>query len=548
MTMTENPPEVEEAVEAPAVPERRLVAPPVGLAGWVTTVDHKRIGRLYGAVSLVAIAGALVVGGLLALERIDAGSAQILDLDAVQQMLSLYRYGLVFVGILPLLLGVAIAIVPLQVGAQRIAFPRAAALSFWVWIIGSALMILAYAVNGGPGGGDSEAVDLFLVSLAMVISALLLAASCVVTTALTLRAPGMTLGRAPILAWSAFVTGVMALLSLPVLMADVVLVYVDHHYGRLIFEGNLGIAQYLDWAVSQPQTYLYALIGLGVIGDVVPVMAKVRQPLRFSVLGALAVIAGLSFGGYIQPELLSDVKEQFLYVMTNILVIVPVLAALLLWAFALRKGGKPRLTSPLFFSLGAGLMFLVGAAAGALTPIKNLDLAGTQYELGQFNYVLLAGLLAGAGGLVFWGPKLWGRRLPGRAARALAVLGLLGVILAAFPDLVLGFLEQPLGEVNFDVDQEGLAQVLNGASFVGYVLLLIVVLAFFALAARGFGSSGQAVGADPWDGQTLEWTAGSPPPTDENFPEPVGEVASPEPLLDRKELDRKELDRKEVEG
>jgi heme/copper-type cytochrome/quinol oxidase subunit 1 len=271
-------------------------------------------------------------------------------------------------------------------------------------------------------------------------------------------------------------------------------------------------------------------------------MARVRQPLRFSVLGALAVVAGLSFGGYLQPELASDVTEQFLYVMTNILVVVPVLAALLLWAFALRKGGKPRLTSSLFFCLGAGLMALVGAAAGALTPIKNLDLAGTQFELGQFNYVLLAGLLAGVGGLVFWGPKLWGRRLPGRAARALGVLGLVGVILAAFPDLVLGFLEQPLGEVNFELDQEALGQVLNGASAAGYVLLLLVLVAFLALSARGFGSSGQTVGADPWDGQTLEWATGSPPPTDENFPEPLGEVASPEPLLDRKELDRKEVD------
>jgi heme/copper-type cytochrome/quinol oxidase subunit 1 len=498
------------------------------------TVDHKRIGRLYVGVSLVGVVGAVVIGGLLAIERIDASSAQLLELDSVLQLLSLYRVGLVFLGVLPLLLGLAIAVVPLQVGAYRIAFPRAAALSFWGWLLGALLLVLAYGLNGGPGGGDSEAVDLFLVSFALVLVSLLVGAVCVVTTTLTQRTAGMTLGRMPILSWGAFVTGAMLLLSLPVLVGDLVLLYTDHHYARLVFGGNLGVGGYLDWAVSQPQTYVYALIGLALIGDIVPVMARVRQPLRFTVLGALGVAAALSFGAYIQPVLYPGVTEEAFYVITNVVAFVPVLVLLGLWGMAVKQG-KPRLASPLFFALGAGLMALVGAAAGALTPIDGLNLRETQYELGQFNYVLLAGLLAALGGLVFWGPKLWGRRLPGRPSRALAVLGLLAVILVAFPDLVLGFLDQPLGEVNFDLSQESLAQVLNGASFVGYLGVLFVVLAMAALAVRYFGAKGQEVGDDPWDAHTLEWSTSSPPPADEDFVTWVGEVASPEPLLDRKE-------------
>ena len=188
MTITENRPEVEAAEATP--PARRPVAAPSGLAGWVMTADHKRIGRMYISVSLVGVAAALVVGALLAVERVDSAGTQIVELDAVVQLLSLYRYGLVFVGVLPLLLGLAIAIVPLQVGAYRIAFGRAAALSFWGWLIGSGLMIAAYAANGGPGGGNSEAVDLYLLSLALVVVSLLLGAVCVVTTALTLRTAG----------------------------------------------------------------------------------------------------------------------------------------------------------------------------------------------------------------------------------------------------------------------------------------------------------------------------------------------------------------------
>jgi heme/copper-type cytochrome/quinol oxidase subunit 1 len=540
MTITENPPEAPEAPKVPEVPqaavapERRAAALPTGLAGWVTTVDHKRIGRLYMGVSFVVLAGALVVGGLLALERIDATAAQILNLDSVLQLLSLYRFGLVFAGVLPLLLGLAIAVVPLQVGAYRIAFPRAAAASFWGWLLGSGLMVLAYAANGGPGGGDPEAVDLFLVSLGMVVVSLLLGAVCVVVTTLTMRTAGMTLGRAPLLAWSSMVTGVMLLLSLPVLVGDIILLYTDHHYGRVLFGGNLGIGSYLEWSVSQPQTYLYALIGLGVVADIVPVIAKVRQPLRFTALGAIGILGAVSFGAYLQPVLQEGVRKELVFAVAGVAAVVPVIMLFGLWVEALRSG-EPPLASPLFYGIGAGLLALGGAAAGVLVPFSKLDLQGSQYELGQFNFVLLAGALAGFGGLVFWGPKLWGRRLPGRASRGLAVVGVIAVVLVALPDLILGFMDQPLGEVNFQLDQESLGKFLNGASFAGYVLLLIVSVAFAALAVRYFGRAGQVVDGDPWDGQTLEWATSSPPPADEDFAEWVGEVSSPEPLLDRKE-------------
>ena len=326
------------------------------------TVDHKRIGRLYVGVSLVVVGAALVIGGLLALERVDVTPGQIIHSDAVAQMLSLYRYGLVFAGVLPLLLGLAIAIVPLQVGAYRIAFPRAAAASFWGWLLGSGLMILAYGLNGGPGGGDSEAVDLFLVSLGMVVVSLLLGALCVVTTCLTMRTAGMTVGRMPVLAWSSLVTGSMLLLSLPVLVGDIILVYTDHHYGRVLFGGNLGVAGWLDWSVSQPQTYVYALIGLGVVADIVPVMARVRQPLRFTVLGAIAVLGTISFGGYIQPNLNDDVRSEFLFAAVSIAAVIPVLMLFGLWGKAVKEG-KPKGQAPLLFGLCAGLLALGGAAA-----------------------------------------------------------------------------------------------------------------------------------------------------------------------------------------
>ena len=395
------------------------------------------------------------------------------------QLLSLYRYGLVFIGVLPLLLGLAIAIVPLQVGAYRIAFGRAAALSFWGWLIGSGLMIAAYAANGGPGGGNSEAVDLYLLSLALVVVSLLLGAVCVVTTALTLRTAGMTLGRMPILAWGAFVTGVMLLLSLSVLVGDLIMVYVDHHYGRLVFGGNVGVPAWLDWSVSQPQTYLYALIGLGAIGDVIPVMSKVRQPMRFTVLGALGVAAALSFGGYLQESINPDIREEAVYVVTNVVAFVPVArparpvgaghpqgrqAPLRLAAVLLprrrphgprrrpRRRARPRSTGSTCTAPSSSSASSTTCSWPASSPASAPSCSGAPSS--------------GAGGYRDGRCGCW------------PFLGLLGVILVAFPDLVLGFLDQPLGEVNFELDQETLGNILNAASFVGYLALFLTVVAF----------------------------------------------------------------------
>ena len=188
-------------------------------------------------------------------------------------------------------------------------------------------------------------------------------------------------------------------------------------------------------------------------------------------LGAIGLLGAISFGGYIQPNLNDDVRSEFLFAAVSVAAVIPVLMLLGLWGKAVKEG-KPKGQAPLLFGLCTGLLFLGGAAAGVLVPFSKLGLQGSQYELGQLNLVLLAGLLAALGGLVFWGPKLWGRSLPDRPAGGLAVLGLMGVGLIAVPDIILGFLDWPLGQVDFSLDQENLGKFLNAVSFIGYVLLL----------------------------------------------------------------------------
>lgn len=526
MTMTETRPEASAAPSTAAITVTDLRGP----AGWITTSDHKRIGRLFIGASLLFLGGGLVVSGLLDLERVSSTDTQLLRLDSVGQLFSLAQIGLCFLFAVPMLLGIAICVVPLQVGARSLAFPRAAGAAFWGWLVGSGLLIASYAMNGGPGGGHAKGVDLFLLALMVVVISLLAAAVCVGATVLALRAPGMSLDRVPAFSWAALVTSVMLLASLPLLVANLLYLYVDHRYGRVAFGGNVGIASRIAWATALPQVYLYALPVLGVIADVLPTFARARQRMHQTLLGAIAVAGVLGFGAFAQQWLNPDVTHQGLFVVMAVGFVGPVIVVLGLNGVLLRTG-RPRVGAPLICSLAAGLLFVVGAVAGALEPIRKLKLEGTAWETGHLDLIVVGAALLGAlAALTYWGPKIWGRRLPDRAASGLAVLALLGSLLLAVPDLISGWVnEQPAGAVNFP-DKTG-ASLLNALTFAGAALLVLVVVAFILLALRGF-VTGEPAGDDPWGGQTLEWATASPPPPG-NFARPIAEVTSPAPLLDR---------------
>jgi heme/copper-type cytochrome/quinol oxidase subunit 1 len=167
------------------VSERRAGAG-VGVGQWITTTDHKRLGRLFMGVSLLVLIGVAAVAALLGAERIDATDTMI-DVDAVGQLFSLYRIVLTFGVVVPLMLGLAISIVPLQLGARSLAFPRLAAAGFWTWLVGAGLVVGSIAANGGPGGGDAEMVNLFLGSHILVVAGLIAAALSVAASVLTTR-------------------------------------------------------------------------------------------------------------------------------------------------------------------------------------------------------------------------------------------------------------------------------------------------------------------------------------------------------------------------
>lgn len=510
----------------------------VGVGAWATTTDHKRIGRLFiGCALLIAIAAA-ALGAVIGVERISATGYSLLDQDSVTQIFSLYRVGLSFGVMLPLLLGVAIAVVPLQVGAKTIAFARLAMFGFWMWLAGVGLAVGSTIANGGPGGGSEKMVDLFLLGMGIAVIGALAAAVSVVTTVLTNRAPGMTLLRVPMSSWSALTGGVALILTLPVLLGTLVYLYVDHRYARVAFGGNKGISDWMGWSLTQPQTYVYVAMGAGVLAEIAAVVSGKRQVLRPVLLTGIAIVSLAALGGATQVQHgvtwtntsgSDKVKELIPFLIFNALPLLGVLVVLGVSLLGIAKS-KPRLVpamAPALLGLGMVLTGMVGHLVALFEPAQ---LAGTVFEEGEFIYVGYGALLIGLAAVSYWGPKLWGRVLPSSAVLGISGLAFLGTVLAALPMYIAGFANQPANVAN-NFSYSGPQQLWNTASAAGHALVAVSVLLFVLTALRAF-TAGEVAGDDPWDAQSLEWSVSSPAPSSNFVSTPS--VTSAEPLLDIK--------------
>ncbi len=506
---------------------------------WLTTTDHKRIGRLFIAVSLVGLLGLIVIAALLGIERIDA-KGSMLDSNAIPQLFSLYRIGLTCIVLVPLLLGVAIAIVPLQLGARSLTFPRLAAAGFWTWFVGAVLVVISIAANGGPGGGDPKFVGLFLVSHIVLLLGLAAAAGSLATSVLTTRAPGMNMRRVPVFSWSALVGSLGLLLVLPAVVGASIFTYLDYRYSRVGFGGNQAINDWIGFGFTQPATFVYAVPVFGFAAEVIAVASGRKLAMRGVVFTGIALVGiSAALGAVLQqPVALSrDISHASLgpwlsdivpYALFNLLPILGGFIVVSLGALSMR-GARPRIIAPLLFGLLGALMVFVGILANAIYQVGDAQLAGTVFEEGVWVYIVYGAVLSGLGAITYWGPKLWGRLIPDKLVMPLAALGFIATVLASLPYLIAGFAKQPGNATEFDYS--GPQNLWNGLAAAGHVLMLVTVVAFVALAARSF-SRGDASGDDPWDGQTLEWATSSPAPY-ANFGD-VHTVASAEPLLDLK--------------
>ncbi len=541
MTMTDSPPATETASAAPSP----AVA---GLYESLTTTDHKRIGRIWLQSGVLLLVGALVLGVLLGIERLDADSTDIFGGDnAYFQIWALYRIALVLLVAAPLFIGLATIVVPMQVGSTNIAFPRAALSAVWGFLIGAGIMIAAVLANGGWGavdrasGDERDAVALTLVGMGMVVLSLLLASLCIATTVISMRVKGMTLLRTPLFAWSMLVACAVWMLTLPVLLANLLVAYVDLHNGPGTFggglSGDLSIYGQIAWIVEQPQVYAFAIPVLGILGSIVPVAAGVRGARHGLSLGLIGFFGLLSVGAWAQPyfqetnDALVRYDEKFVYIAFGIAAIFPVLGAIGGAADSVFRGrdrvaGLP--PAHLLGALGGGVLLLAGTAAGVARVIQPLDLGDRVSVAGVMNLVLFAAIASAIAGLWFWAPKIGGHELSPMLGRMVVAEIVLGAVLLGGAQFINGFFltaNNPLVAPTEDA-----ADVLNLVSLLGMALIALGALGLLASLAKAM-RSGETGADDPWSGHTLEWATATPPPAG-NFAEPPALVTSESPLLD----------------
>jgi heme/copper-type cytochrome/quinol oxidase subunit 1 len=397
--------------------------------------------------------------------------------------------------------------------------------------------LISLIANGGPNGGNADMGDLFLMGVGLLIFGLLAASLSVATTILTSRAPGMSLDMMPAFSWSALIASIATLLSLPVAMSSIIYLYVDHTHAQNAFGGGKGMETWLGWIYSAPQTFVFVIMALGVLAEIAPVAARVRQPLRPVMLGGIALISTAIIGAVTQTNHVLDLSgtnndklsSTVLFLLTNGL---PLLGILVTVAVALLsfKEGRPTLNAAFAFALLGVLMILVGVAGSFLANIDDAGLLGTSFTEGVTQYLAYGGVLVALGALTHWAPKLWGVVLDDKKVLGLAGLGLIGTVLSSFPLYIAGFADQPANVVT-GFDYDGPVALWNVLAAAGSALIALVVLAYVGLLVAAV-RAGAGAKDDPWDAQTLEWSIPSPAPAN-NFAS-LATVSSSEPLLDAK--------------
>ena len=461
-----------------------VAAAPSILAQPFVTSDAAAVGRLFVLTSLLLAVGTSVVGVLLSLGRTEAVAPWDLfgGFNAYFRMWTLYRMSFMLLVVMPLLLGVALAVVPSQVGAGNVAFPRAALASFWSWKIGAVIIVVSVLAGGGWGavdgvtGNESDAMALTLLGTGMVIVALLLGAVTVATTVISSRQTGMSLLDVPPFSWSMLVAAAVWLFTLPVAIANLVVIYADLRGRPAIAFGRAespDIWLQLDWLVEQPAVYIMAVPVLGIAVEAVGAAVGARSSRPEAITIIVGLFGLLAVGGWSQDYFTApqDLRDGLVYVAFGLAAVLPLVALAGGAAELVLRGTRTpdRLLDPRMLGAGAALK-LLGAAAlvGALRVIEPLDLLETTATWAVFHGVVVAGLIAGVVALINWSDQLLLRPISQMVGRGSILLLGAGGGLLVISDLISGFIVDDRDLMALALDGN---VVLNLVNFIGSLLV-----------------------------------------------------------------------------
>jgi cytochrome c oxidase subunit I len=533
-------------VSATVVVDGGDAAEPVGVVAWLTTTDHKRIGILY----LVTTFAFFLLGGIFAgimRAQLTVPNEQLVGRQTYNELFTMHGTIMIFLFVAPFGFGLANYLLPLQVGAPDVAFPRLNAISYWMFLLGGLIVLSGFLTAGGAASAGwtsytplSEqpfqpglGMDLWIVGLLVTSVSGILTAVNLLTTAILMRAPGMIMWRLPIFTWNTIVTLIMVLVAFPSIAVAFGMLFIDRRLGGQLFDPSAGgspiLYQHLFWFFGHPEVYIMVLPFFGVITEIVPVFSRKRLFGYTGFVLATLLIAGYSMTVWAHHMFTTGAVENPFFSAMSFLIAVPTGIKFFNWIGTMWRG-RIWFSTPMLFCLAFLGNFLIGGITGVMVASPPLDyhFQDTYFVVAHLHSVLMGGsVFAIFAAIAFWFPKITGAMLRESVGKVAVALMFVGFNLTFTPMYLLGLRGMPRRVATYD---PGLGWTTpNLVATVGYAVLALGVLVFLANVVVSLVRRIPA-GGDPWGGYSLEWATSSPPP-EHNF-ERLPRIRSERPAYD----------------
>lgn len=500
---------------------------------WLTSLDPKKIGAMYLIVAFVmllrGLADAVMMRGQQALA---SGSSGYLSADHFQQVFTAHGSIMIFFVAMGVVFGAINLIVPLQIGARDVAFPKLNSISFWLFaagmiIINAPLVVGEFSAAGwlaypplselqySPGVG----VDYWIWSLQIAGIGSLISSINFVVTIFKMRAPGMTLMKMPIFVWSVLGSMVLVMFAFPILTATLGMLSLDRLLGMHFFTagggGDAMMYVNLIWAWGHPEVYILVLPAFGVFSEVVPVFSKKKLFGYTSMVWAIAAITFLSFTVWLHHFFTmgagADVNT-FFGIMTMIIAI-PTGVKVFNWIFTMWRG-RVHFTTAMWWFMAFVVSFTLGGVTGVMMSVPPADFQfhNSLFLVAHFHTMIIGGVVFGAfAGFNYWFPKFFGFKLNERIGRWSVLMWVLGFLLAFTPLYILGFMGATRRLDHYDASLGWQGLFIVAAVGVGFILLGVALQVLQVAVSIWQRKKNLATSGDPWDGRTLEWSLPNPP-------------------------------------
>ena len=500
-----------------------------GLWGWITTVDHKRIGVLYGVTAFIMFLIAGLEAGAIRAQLAQPDNT-LIGPGTFNRLFTMHATAMVFMVIMPLSASFFNFVVPLAIGARDVAFPRLNAFSYWVFLFGTLLMHASVLVGQVPDAGwfsyanltsttysPNDGLDFWALGLLVLGVSSVAAALNFMVTIINMRCPGMTMMRMPVFIWMTLITSILLVLAFPVITVGLVELVLDRNFGTHFFDTSGGgdpiLWQHLFWVFGHPEVYILILPPMGVVSEILPTFS--RKPLfGYPVVVFSGIVIGfMSWAVWSHHMFTTGMGPTALtvFTITTMLIAVPTGVKIFNWIGTM-WGGSIDLKTPMLFAIGFISLFIIGGLSGVSHAVAPSDFQqqDTYYIVAHIHYVLFGGSIFGIfAGIYYWFPKMTGRMLGEGMGKANFWFTFAGMNITFFPMHFVGLNGMPRRIYTYG-EEFGWGW-LNSLSSLGYVVLFIGMLLFVINLIQSL-RNGRPSGHDPWDAPTLEWSISSPPP------------------------------------